>query len=224
LATRASRIRSSHAHTLPIVHAHAGRSDVSTPTTPGEPSPGVPPRDPGVRRSLRRRLAGGALARAVGRADVQLYRLVRSVALPPGVMRWVRRFSAAGEHAAVWLAFGSAAAVVDRERRRRWMLATEAVAAAHLLNTAFKVVVRRRRPALEDLPALVATPTELSFPSAHATSSFAAARAFSSFVPPGPLYAAAGAMALSRVYLGVHYPSDVVVGAAIGTVVGSRGR
>ena len=43
-------------------------------------------------------------------------------------------------------------------------------------------------------------------------------------MPAGPLYAAAGAMALSRVYLGVHYPSDVAVGAAIGMVIGSRGR
>ena len=203
---------------------HARHSDVSTPTNPGGPSPGAQPPDPGARRSLRRRLAGGPLARAIGRADLRLYRLLRSVVLPAGVVAWVRRFSAAGEHAAVWLAFGTAAAVVDRRRRRRWLLATEAVASAHLLNTTFKAVFRRRRPALEDLPALVATPTALSFPSAHATSSFAAARAFSSLVPAGPLYAAAGAMALSRVYLGVHYPSDAAVGAAIGTVIGSRGR
>jgi undecaprenyl-diphosphatase len=206
------------------VHADAGRSDASTPTNPGGPSPRAEPPEPGARRSLRRRLAGGPLARAIGRADVRLYRLVRSVARPPGVVRWVRRFSATGEHAAVWLAFGTAAAAVDHDRRRRWMLATEAVAAAYLLNTTFKLVFRRRRPVLEDLPALIATPTALSFPSAHATSSFAAARAFSSLVPAGPLYAAASAMALSRVYLGVHYPSDVAVGAAIGTVIGSRGR
>jgi membrane-associated phospholipid phosphatase len=85
-------------------------------------------------------------------------------------------------------------------------------------------VVRRTRPALEELPALIATPTALSFPSAHSTSSFAAARAFSALMPPKPLYAAAGAMALSRIYLGVHYPSDVAVGAALGTLIGSRAR
>ena len=98
------------------------------------------------------------------------------------------------------------------------------MSAAYLLNTLFKVVFRRSRPALDELPALIATPTALSFPSAHSTSSFAAARAFSSLAPAGPLYAAAGAMALSRVYLGVHYPSDIAVGAALGSVIGSAGR
>jgi membrane-associated phospholipid phosphatase len=188
--------------------------DVSIPTTA----------DPGARRSLRRRLAGGPLARAIGRADVRIYRAVRSAARPQRVVRWVRRFSSLGEHAGLWLAVGLSGAAVDRPRRRRWLVATESVASAYLLNTLFKVVFRRRRPALDELPALIATPTALSFPSAHSTSSFAAARAFSALAPAGPLYAAAGAMALSRVYLGVHYPSDIAVGAALGTVIGSAGR
>jgi undecaprenyl-diphosphatase len=98
------------------------------------------------------------------------------------------------------------------------------VAAAYLLNTVLKVVVRRRRPQLPDLPALTGTPTGLSFPSAHATASFAGARAYSALVPAGPLYALATALALSRLYLGVHYPSDSLAGAALGTVVGSAGR
>jgi membrane-associated phospholipid phosphatase len=207
-------MRPSLAHTLPIVHADLREPDVSTPTSP----------EPGARRSLRRRLAGGPLARAIGRADVRIYRLVRSAARPPRLVRWVRRFSSTGEHARLWLMLGVAGATADRRRRRRWLVATEAVASAYLLNTLFKVVFSRRRPALDELPALIATPTALSFPSAHSTSSFAAARAFSALAPAGPLYAAAGAMALSRVYLGVHYPSDIAVGAALGTVIGSAGR
>ena len=64
------------------------------------------------------------------------------------------------------------------------------------------------------------THTTLSFPSSHAVTSFAAARAFG--VPL--LWAVALPMALSRVYLGVHYPSDVAAGAALGTALGSLGR
>jgi membrane-associated phospholipid phosphatase len=98
------------------------------------------------------------------------------------------------------------------------------VAAAYLANTAIKLTVRRRRPQVEGLPPLAGTPTGLSFPSAHATSSFAAARAYSALVPPPPLYALAVALALSRLYLGVHYPSDAVAGAALGTAFGQLGR
>jgi undecaprenyl-diphosphatase len=94
----------------------------------------------------------------------------------------------------------------------------------YLANTALKSVLQRKRPALEDLPALIATPTKLSFPSAHSSSSFAAARAYSALLPAGALYAVAVPMACSRVYLGVHYPSDIAVGALLGTLIGSAGR
>jgi undecaprenyl-diphosphatase len=95
------------------------------------------------------------------------------------------------------------------------------VGGAYLLSTSIKLAIGRVRPAIEDLPHLMATPTGLSFPSSHSASSFAAARAYAALLPPAPLYAAAVAMATSRLYLGVHYPSDVVAGAALGTVVGS---
>ena len=66
--------------------------------------------------------------------------------------------------------------------------------------------------------------SRLASPVAHSTSSFAAARAFSGLLPAGPLYCAATAMAISRLYLGVHYPSDVAAGAGLGTLLGSFGR
>lgn len=138
----------------------------------------------------------------------------------------IRLYTTAGEHAALWYAIGAAGLVLDREQAPRWRRAMLSVLVTQLVNTAVKTVFRRRRPAVEDLPALVKVPTSLSFPSAHSSTSFCAARAYSRLVPSRrrALYGAAAAMACSRVYVGVHYPSDIAVGAALGTAIGSVAR
>jgi decaprenylphosphoryl-5-phosphoribose phosphatase len=187
------------------------------------PAAAPPAADAAARRSLRARLRAGPLARAIAKVDVRLYRLLRQHRQDAALELPVRRFSRLGEHAAIWLALGLAGAAAEPSRRGRWLRATRAVLLAYALNTLLKTVVRRRRPQLEKLPALISTPTSLSFPSAHASSSFAAARAFGRLMPAAPLYAIATAMALSRVYLGVHYPSDIAAGALLGTLVGGSG-
>jgi membrane-associated phospholipid phosphatase len=163
------------------------------------------------------------VSRALARADLRLYRLVRSTARPPASDA-VRRFSQLGEHAALWLALGIFGALVDRPRRARWRRGALVVGLTYAANTAIKAIVRRPRPVVDGLPPLVATPTRLSFPSAHSSTSFAAARAYGRLLPAGPLYAAAAAMACSRVYLGVHYPSDVAGGALLGLATGGAAR
>mgnify|MGYP003298692419 CR=1 FL=1 len=61
-----------------------------------------------------------------------------------------------------------------------------------------KLAVGRQRPAVEDLPHLMATPTGLSFPSSHSTSSFAAAQAYGPLLPRGPLLGAAASPLRAR--------------------------
>jgi membrane-associated phospholipid phosphatase len=120
----------------------------------------------------------------------------------------VARFSSLGEHGAIWLAIAVGA--------RRWD-AARTVAIAYGANQLVKVIVRRRRPPRESRAAH--TLSDLSYPSAHAATSVAGARRLAETLPAAPLWALAAAMAGSRLYLGVHYPADVVAGAALGAAV-----
>ena len=153
---------------------------------------------------------------------------VQSRLATPPVLTVARGMSHFGEHAAGWVALSAIGALLSKSRRREWLLVGLGAVAAHGAAIAIKLVVRRRRPHHPDIAVNVSTPSALSFPSAHATSSTAAAmllcRATGS---PLPL-AAVPLMALSRLVLGVHYPTDVLagmaVGAAVARVTGRLGR
>jgi undecaprenyl-diphosphatase len=104
------------------------------------------------------------------------------------------------------------------------VLVAGAVVVADLLSFVLKTVTARERPYVrfpEQEPLLHAT-LDLSLPSGHAATSFAAATVLARFAPrfAGSLFALAALIAASRVYVGVHYPADVVLGALLGFGVG----
>ena len=142
----------------------------------------------------------------------------------PVIERAVARFSKLGEHGALWIALSAAGAALDKGRRREFRDAGVTVAASFIANQTVKLVVRRRRPDLPGLPPVVHTMSNRSYPSAHATTSVAGARALSPLLPAPPLYALAAALTLSRPYLGVHYPSDTLAGAVLGAAVAELRR
>jgi membrane-associated phospholipid phosphatase len=151
--------------------------------------------------------------------DLALLRLLRTRGHSQRAELRVLAWSGAGEHGLIWHSLAVAGAVVDGGSRPVYLRAARAVLVAFGANTLVKYAFRRARPVLEELPALAPTISGHSYPSAHATMSFAAARVLSEALPPAPLYAAALAMALSRPYLGVHYPTDVLAGAGLGEAV-----
>ncbi|MDT5013715.1 MAG: hypothetical protein QOH57_5332 [Mycobacterium sp.] len=142
-----------------------------------------------------------------------------ALARRPGAVPAARAMSHFGEHSAGWLGVAALGALLAPRHRRDWLVAGAGAFVAHAVAVVIKRLVRRRRPHHPDVDVNVGTPSALSFPSAHATSTTAAAVLMAPLtglplpaivVPP---------MALSRLVLGVHYPSDVVTGVAVGALV-----
>jgi membrane-associated phospholipid phosphatase len=153
--------------------------------------------------------------------DLKALRWMRTHGHTPLVEDAAVALGKAGNNALVWLLLGAALAVIDNDRWESWLICALLGPFAIGLNYAIKLAVKRPRPVLEGLPPLGGAPSSLSFPSAHATSSFAVATAMVRVDPAmAATFVVAIALALGRPYLGMHYPSDVLAGAALGILLG----
>jgi len=151
--------------------------------------------------------------------DAALVAVQSTLAGRPGVLPGARAMSHFGEHSAGWIGVSVLGALLQPKRRRAWLTAGVGAFLAHAAAVVIKRVVKRERPHHPSIAVNVSTPSRLSFPSAHATSTTAAAILLARasgvrlpllVVPP---------MAVSRLVLGVHYPTDVLTGVAVGAVV-----
>ncbi|MFD4180472.1 phosphatase PAP2 family protein [Rhodococcus sp. NPDC058514] len=150
-------------------------------------------------------------------AEVKILNAIQStIGAQPAVITAARGMSHFGEHALGWVAIAGVGAALDRSRRRQWAGVAVGAVGAHAASIVIKRVVRRPRPNDPSVAVNVSTPSKLSFPSSHATSTTAAAVLLGRLtglplpavlVPP---------MLLSRLVLGVHYPTDVLAGSALG--------
>jgi membrane-associated phospholipid phosphatase len=154
-------------------------------------------------------------------ADLRLLHTMRTRGHTPALETAARALGKAGNNGTVWFTLGVVLAIVDSSNREAWLICAALGPVAIGLNYAVKLVVRRPRPVLEGLPPLGGAPSSLSFPSAHALSSFAVATAMVRVDPAmaGTLVVAL-ALSLGRPYLGMHYPSDVLAGAVLGVLLG----
>ncbi len=147
-----------------------------------------------------------------------------TIADRPGVRETARGLSHFGEHSLGWIGLSALGWAWARGRgdavaQRRFVEAGVGAFGAHAASVVIKRIVRRKRPHDPRIVVGVSTPSKLSFPSSHATSTTAAAillgraAGLPRFLLPSILVPP---MLTSRLVLGVHYPSDVAAGAAIG--------
>jgi diacylglycerol kinase family enzyme/membrane-associated phospholipid phosphatase len=173
---------------------------------------------------LRRRLRELVPA-PIRRADLATFRLVAQTRIPV-VGRALPVLTRSANRSVLWLTIAAGLQLLGGNAGRRAALrGVLAIAATSTLtNLPAKLLTGRARPELDVVPEirrLARVPSSTSFPSGHAASAFAFATAVGLEQPRlrVPLTGLASAVAFSRVYTGVHYPGDVVVGAAIGTAV-----
>lgn len=161
----------------------------------------------------------------IRRADLWAFRTVARARVPVvgPALPWLSR---AANHSRLWLGvavlIGMRGGRFGRRAGLRGMIAVSATSA--VTNLPAKFLAGRTRPDLAIVPEvrrLARVPSSTSFPSGHAASATAFATAVSLERPElrVPIATLAGAVAVSRIYTGVHYPGDVLVGSAIGFAV-----
>ncbi|MEK7816968.1 MAG: phosphatase PAP2 family protein, partial [Actinomycetota bacterium] len=163
-------------------------------------------------------MTGGASGTMPGKGnglDERLFVALRTRAHPRFLETVIASLSVTGNWGIFWIGTGAALWATDAIGGLRDFIYLLAVVYVTLVvNFIIKTVLGRERPAPSDpaLGPLVGTPSSKSFPSSHAAMSFAAACTLTwLYTPLWPLYfAVAFLMSWSRVYTGVHYPSDVL--------------
>ena len=169
-----------------------------------------------------RRSPVGRALQAIGRADQRALVTLRGHGHTELSDRVVQGLGLFGEMGTGWIALAGTGAALRPQQRNRWLAAAAAAPISILVNYAIKLTIGRERPVIDDHPPLARAPSKLSFPSAHSTSSVAAAVVIGRVSPSARpvVYALAGAICIGRPYLGMHYPSDVMAGAALGSLLG----
>src|ERR687885_191253 len=155
-------------------------------------------------------------------------RLARAAADWSPVGRAAIVLSRVGRGGLPWFALAAAIGAGRRplSRRDATVVSSASIAVGLTGSSLLARAFGRRRPCDRGVPALVPCPTGSSFPSDQAAASFAAAEVLSWLEPPAGRWFRTGAtaVALARVAVGVHYPSDVIAGGLIGAAVGRAGR
>ncbi len=154
-------------------------------------------------------------------SEVSLLLSIRSLFEGGGALAAWTAVTRLGDGGVFWIAFGLFLACFKGFRHASCAIGTALFTGFLICNVTLKPLFDRLRPCEVHPEELIyACPPDASFPSGHTTASFAAALAFSAFFPRSgaALLTLAVLIAWSRLYLFVHWPTDVAFGILIGTV------
>lgn len=150
-----------------------------------------------------------------------LQEFIRNPVLNP-VMVWITTL---GDKGMIWIAATIVLLIPKKTRKIGMMSALALIGSLIINNEIIKNLVRRPRPfyTFTELTTVIPRPSQFSFPSGHTSASFAAATVFFRNLPKKagvPAIVLASLIGFSRLYLGVHYPTDVLGGALLGSFLG----
>lgn len=152
--------------------------------------------------------------------DVGIIELIQNNLHSPIINKVMIFITGLGDSGAIWILIGLAF-LINKEYRKIGFMILVALALGSILGEGIiKNIIQRDRPfiSMEGIDMLIKAPTSYSFPSGHTTSSFAAAGVILINFKNKSIYAfiLAGLIAFSRIYLGVHFPTDIIAGIVLG--------
>lgn len=165
------------------------------------------------------------MLRFIARIDLKIIEFILRHMKNKIADKFMVAMSSSGNAGIIWIVMAFSMMLYEEHRLTGLMVILSIIMSAIVVEVIIKPIFKRNRPftKLTHIDVDIAKPSSYSFPSGHSSSSFAAAFTIAAMSDDVNLkiiaFSIAGIIAFSRSYLAVHYPSDVIIGSILGTLI-----